>query len=74
MGVAERVSRTRIYLLASNFTVNLEHMSICDSLQKRQENDSFFKRMMTDDEKWIVYNNVVRKRSYGHSSEPPQTI
>jgi len=36
---------------------------ICDSLFKRNENDSFFKRIITGDEKWIVYINVDRKRS-----------
>jgi len=45
-------------------------ISICDSLQKRQENDPFLKRMVTGGEKWIVYDNVARKRSWEHSSEP----
>jgi len=38
-------------------------INICDMLIKRQENDPFLKRLITSDEKWIVYNNVVRKRS-----------
>ena len=32
-----------------------------------------FKRIITGDEKWIVYNNVVRKRSWSKRDEPPQT-
>lgn len=48
-------------------------ISICDSLRRRQENDPFFKRMITGDEKWVTYDNVVRKRSWGHKSEPPKT-
>ena len=32
----------------------------------------FFKRIVTGDEKWIVYNNVVRKRSWSKRNEPPQ--
>ena len=29
---------------------------------KRNELDPFLKRIITGDENWIVYNNVVRKR------------
>jgi len=39
-------------------------MSVCNQLIKREENDPFLKRMITGDEKWIVYNNVSRKRSW----------
>lgn len=49
----------------------MDRISICDSLHKRNENDPFLKRMVTGDEKWIVYNNVVRKRSWGKRDEPP---
>ena len=36
---------------------------ICDSLLKRNETDPFSKQIITGDEKWVVYDNVVRKRS-----------
>ena len=49
----------------------MDRISICDLLHKRNENDPFLKRMVTGDEKWIVYNNVVRKRSWGKRDEPP---
>ena len=39
----------------------LERVSICDSLLKRNEIDPFLKRMLTGDEKWIRYDNGVRK-------------
>ena len=39
-------------------------MSVCDQLIKHEENDPFLKRMITGDEKWIIYNNVSRKRSW----------
>ena len=29
---------------------------------------------MTEDEKWIIYDNVSRKRSWGKSNDLPQTI
>ena len=38
-------------------------MSICNSLLKRHESDPFLKRIVTGDEKWIIYDNIVRKRS-----------
>ena len=39
-----------------------KRISICDSLLKRNETDPFLKRIITGDEKWVVYDNVVRKR------------
>jgi len=47
-------------------------INICDMLIKRQENDPFLKRLITGDEKWIVYNNVVRKRSWCRRDDLPQ--
>ena len=38
-------------------------IDVCDLLLKRQENDPFLKRIITGDEKWVVYNNVKRNRS-----------
>ena len=49
--------------------IHLNRMSVCDQLIKREENDSFLKRMITGDEKWIVYNNVSRKRSWSRRGE-----
>jgi len=51
----------------------MDRISICDSLLKRNENDSFLKRIITGDKKWIVYINVERKRSSGKRYEPPLT-
>ncbi|KAJ0184406.1 hypothetical protein K1T71_000829 [Dendrolimus kikuchii] len=49
-------------------------IDICDSLLKRHENDPFLKRITTGDNKWVVYNNVKRKRSWSKKDEPAQTI
>ena len=35
----------------------------CDLLYKRNEETPFFKQAVTMDRKWIIYNNVERKRS-----------
>ena len=49
-------------------------IDVCDSLLKRHENDPFLKRIITGDEKRVVYNNVKRKRSWSKKDEPAQTI
>ena len=38
-------------------------LGLCDMLLKRNANDPFFKEMVTGDKKWIVYDNLLRKRS-----------
>ena len=39
----------------------------------RNETDPFLKRIITGDEKWLVYDNVVRKRSWSKRDEPAQS-
>ena len=46
---------------------------ICDSLLKRNETDPFLKRIITGDEKWVVYDNVVQKRSWSKRDEPAKS-
>ncbi|EZA47399.1 Histone-lysine N-methyltransferase SETMAR, partial [Ooceraea biroi] len=41
-----------------------KRIDICDSLLKPEENDPFLKRMITGDEKSIVYNNVKRNFTF----------
>ncbi|XP_018350293.1 PREDICTED: histone-lysine N-methyltransferase SETMAR-like [Trachymyrmex septentrionalis] len=48
-------------------------LDVCDLFLKRQENDPFLKRIITGDEKWVVYNNVKRKRSWSKKHEPAQS-
>ena len=52
----------------------LDHISTCDSLLKRNENVPFLKQIVMGNGKWILYNNVERKRSWGKQNEPPPTI
>ena len=49
-------------------------VSICSSLLIRNKNDPFLKRTITGDEKWVVFNNPKRKRSWTKPNEPPKTI
>ena len=50
-----------------------QRINICDSLQKLNEINPFLKRLITGDEKWIVYNNVNRERSRVMQDEPAKT-
>ena len=49
-----------------------KRISICDSLLKRNKTDPFLKRIITGDEKWVAYDNVVRKISWSKRDEPAQ--
>ncbi|CAK9806173.1 Mariner Mos1 transposase [Anthophora plagiata] len=51
-----------------------DRISLCKSLLERYKNEPFLNRLITGDEKWIVYNNVSRKRSWSKSGEPAQSI
>ena len=46
-----------------------KRISICDSLLKLNETDPFLKLIITSDEKWVVYDNVVRKTSWSKQDE-----
>lgn len=52
----------------------LDRVSICESLQTRNEIQPFLKRLITGDEKWITYHNTTRKRSWSKQGEAPQPI
>ncbi|XP_014487330.1 PREDICTED: histone-lysine N-methyltransferase SETMAR-like [Dinoponera quadriceps] len=49
----------------------MDRISICNMLYKCNEDDPFLKRIITGDEKWIIYNNIERKRSWSKRGEPP---
>ena len=51
----------------------LDHISACDSLLKDNKNTPFLKQIVMSDEKWILYNNVEWKRSWGKRNEPTPT-
>ncbi|GFT15932.1 histone-lysine N-methyltransferase SETMAR [Trichonephila clavipes] len=36
----------------------MDMISFCKALTKRNEIDSFLKRMVTGDEKWVTYDNI----------------
>ncbi|GFX31769.1 GATA-binding factor A [Trichonephila clavipes] len=52
----------------------MDRISICEALTKRNEIDTFLKQMATVDEKWVMYDSNVRKRSWSKSGEVAQTV
>ena len=56
-----------------NETQLTKRIPICDSLLKRNETDPFLKKIITGDEEWVVYDNVVRKRSWSKRDELAQS-
>ena len=52
----------------------LDHISTCNSLLQHNGNTPLLKQILTDDEKWILNNNVEWKRFGDEQKEPPPTI
>ncbi|GFV64625.1 histone-lysine N-methyltransferase SETMAR [Trichonephila clavipes] len=52
----------------------MDQISTSEALTKRNEIDSFLKRMVTRDEKWVTYDNIVRKQSGSKRGEAAQTV
>ena len=48
-----------------------DRISPCDSLRKHNKNVTFLKQIVMGDEKWILYNSVEWKRSWGKWNKPP---
>ncbi|GFT87857.1 histone-lysine N-methyltransferase SETMAR [Trichonephila clavipes] len=51
----------------------MDLVSIYETLIKRKEIDPFIKWMVTGEEKWVTYDNIVRKRSWSKRGEVGQT-
>ncbi|GFX19325.1 hypothetical protein TNCV_3014641 [Trichonephila clavipes] len=52
----------------------MDRISICEALARRNEIDPFLKWMVTGDEKWVTYCNIVRKRTWSKCGEAAQTV
>lgn len=52
----------------------LDRIAVCESLLKWNSLDPFLKRIVTGDEKWVVYNNNKRRRSWCGPSESSQAV
>ncbi|GFX95361.1 mariner Mos1 transposase [Trichonephila clavipes] len=51
----------------------MDQISICVALAKRNEIHPFLNWMVTGDEKWVTFYNIVRKRSWSKCGEAAQT-
>lgn len=47
----------------------LNRISACDLRLQRNEKDPFFKKLVTGDETWILYENITRKRSWSRDKK-----
>ncbi|GFV19123.1 histone-lysine N-methyltransferase SETMAR-like [Trichonephila clavipes] len=52
----------------------MDRISICEALAERNKIDPFLKRMVTEGEKWVTYENIVGKRSWSKRGEAAQTV
>ena len=62
-----------VTLISSIVKFLTKRISICDPLLKCNETDPFLKRIITDNEKWVVYDNIVLERSWKKRDEPAQS-
>lgn len=52
----------------------MDRINISALLLEKENETPFLKRMITGDEKWIVYNNVARARSWSKKGAEPTTV
>lgn len=51
----------------------IDRFTACTSLLARQKEEPFLDRIVTGDEKWVLYDNQVRKRHWSVKGETPLT-
>ncbi|CAK9817716.1 Histone-lysine N-methyltransferase SETMAR [Anthophora plagiata] len=68
MGYVNRCEVCVPHLLMETGLMNCD--STCDLLLQRHERDRFLKRLVTEDEIWIFYQNVHRKRTWANNNRP----
>jgi histone-lysine N-methyltransferase SETMAR len=67
-----KVNRVGVWVPHELSAENLQQrLSICTSLLARQELDPFLKRIVTGDEKWVLYVNVERKNQWLTPGQKP---
>ena len=69
------VNRASLWLphLLTDATLQ-KRLDLCDSLLNRNNEHPFLKKVVTGDEKWILYNNVKRRRAWRPKGNLPQTV
>lgn len=51
-----------------------QRLTICTSLLSRNTKEPFLERIVTGDEKWVLYNNIQRKRQWLSRKEKPLPV
>ncbi|XP_015437444.1 PREDICTED: histone-lysine N-methyltransferase SETMAR-like [Dufourea novaeangliae] len=71
LGVAKKLDIWVLHILKEIHLT--QRINICDMHLKRNEADPFLKRIITGNEKWVMYSNIIRKRSWSKRDEPAQS-
>jgi histone-lysine N-methyltransferase SETMAR len=69
-----KISRAGVWVPHNLSEQNKANRSItCNVLLQRHRTDPFFDRLITGDEKWVLYDNPKRKRQWLSRNELPRT-
>ena len=51
-----------------------QRLTVCPSLLSRNHRDPFLERIVTGDEKWVLYNNTQHRRQWLDRNQSPQPV
>ena len=51
-----------------------QRLIICTSLVLRDTKEPFLERIVTNDEKWVLYKNIQRKRQWLSRNQTPEPV
>lgn len=66
-----KVSKVGVWVPHNLSERNKDRMSIATSLLSRVKMEPFLNRIVTGDEKWVTYKNIVPKKQWLDKDEPP---
>ena len=72
LGITKNMDNWIAYELTEKILLN--RVTVCQSLLKRNSMKSFLNRMITGNEKWVMYSNIKQIRSWCGQDESPQSV